>query len=114
MMYVVLSNHVETKSGDRKRQRQTEKEERAQDTQEEEPGKYLCHLPQKTKGFFFINMVDLPGERTQHGKGPMYFHSQLSFHLILLESNLNTNPIHSIYWCTYKPPNYHMISSTIT
>ena len=100
MMYVVLSNHVETKSGDRKRQRQTEKEERAQDTQEEEPGKYLCHLPQKTKGFFFINMVDLPGERTQQGKGRMNFLSQYFSSpptKIPLDSNLNNeNPIHSI------------------
>lgn len=62
------------------------KEEKREESKEtrthngEEPGKTPCHLPQKPKNVFFIKIVDLPCERTQHGKGPMIFTHNFLYH----------------------------------
>ena len=100
MMYVVLSNHVKTKSGDRKRKRQEKKRENARTPTGGRAGNHpVPTSPKKQKVFFYYH--GWPARRAH----PTWHRSDivsltisfLSSQRIQLNSNLyNTIPIHSI------------------
>lgn len=63
------------------------------------------HLPSKTKNPYFIQMVDLPWERTRHGKGrseQQYLWITINHPYRLVSTYIQTHHHHPLVYCNYE------------